>query len=160
VTAAALGGATVIPLGPFESDPGGAERIHAPAGLTVNDASLVLRVAFAGRGVLFAGDLEADGEGELAGCRDTGQAVAADVLKVPHHGSRTSSTPELVAAVAPALAVISLGWHNQFHFPAPEVVARYQASGARVLRTDRDGAISVVISPDGRLAVRCERGCP
>jgi len=155
-----LGGAAVVPLGPFESEADGGERIAAPAGLTVNDASLVLRVGFAGRGVLFAGDLEADGEGELAGRRDAGQVVAADVLKVPHHGSRTSSTPELIDAVSPALAVISLGWHNQFHFPAPEVVARYAARGVRVLRTDRDGAISVVISPDGAMAVRCERGCP
>jgi competence protein ComEC len=53
--------------------------------------------------------------------------VAADVLKVPHHGSRTSSTPELVDAVAPALAVMSLGWRNQFLSRA-EVVARYQAA--------------------------------
>jgi len=155
-----LGAATVVPLGPFESAPDGSERIAAPAGLSVNDASLVLRVAFAGRGVLFAGDLEADGEGELAGRREAGQRVAADVLKVPHHGSRTSSTPELIEAVSPALAVISLGWHNQFHFPAPEVVARYAARGVRVLRTDRDGAITVVVSPDGHIAVRCERGCP
>lgn len=155
-----LGGASIVPLGPFESAADGGERIAAPPGLSVNDASLVLRVGFAGRGLLFAGDLEADGEGELAGRRDVGQMVAADVLKVPHHGSRTSSTPELIQAVAPALAVISLGWHNQFHFPAPEVVARYAARGTRVLRTDRDGAISVVFAPDGRLAVRCERGCP
>jgi competence protein ComEC len=161
VVETALGGATVVPLGPFESDgPGADERIGAPPGLSVNDASLVLRLGFAGRGVLFAGDLEADGEGELAGRRDVGQVVASDVLKVPHHGSRTSSSPELVAAVAPALAVISLGWRNQFHFPAPEVVARYDARGTRVLRTDRDGAIVVVISPAGQLTVRCERGCP
>jgi competence protein ComEC len=160
VVTSRLGAAAVMPLGPFESSADGSERIGAPEGLTVNDASLVLRVGFAGRGILFAGDLEADGEGELAGRRDVGQRVGSDVLKVPHHGSRTSSSPELVDAVAPALAVISLGWRNQFHFPAPEVVARYAARGTRVLRTDRDGAISVVISPEGRLSVRCERGCP
>ena len=161
VAEARLGAATIVPLGPFESFPDGRpDRIGAPPGLSVNDASLVVRVGFAGRGVLFAGDLEADGEGELVGRRDVGQVVAADVLKVPHHGSRTSSSPELVDAVAPALAVISLGWRNQFHFPAPEVVGRYAARGARVLRTDRDGAISIVISPEGGLSVRCERGCP
>ena len=137
---------------------GTGDRIAAPAGLTVNDASLVLRVGFAGRGLLFAGDLEADGEGELVGRRDVGQVVAADVLKVPHHGSRTSSSPELVDAVAPALAVISLGWRNQFHFPAPEVVARYAERGTRVLRTDRDGAISVAISPAGDITVAARAG--
>src|SRR5262249_30306879 len=101
VAAARLGGATVVPLGPFESAPVGGERIAAPAGLSVNDASLVLRVGFGGRGILFAGDLEADGEGELAGRREVGQPVAADLLKVPHHGSRTSSSPELIDAVSP-----------------------------------------------------------
>ena len=159
VAATTLGGATIEPLGPFWGTHAG-ERIGAPEGLTVNDASLVLRVAFAGRGVLFAGDLEADGEGELVGRRDAGQTVAADILKVPHHGSRTSSSPELVDAVAPGLAVMSLGWRNQFRFPAPEVVARYLTRGARVLRTDRDGAITVTIRPDGGVAVRCELGCP
>src|SRR4030095_9159283 len=110
-------------------------------------------------GVLVAGDSEADGEGELVGRRDAGQVVAADVLKVPHHGSRTSSSPELVDAVAPSLAVMSLGWRNQFGFPAPEVVTRYQTRGAQVLRTDRDGAITVTVRPDGSVAVRCERSC-
>ncbi len=154
VVPVALGGARVEPLGPFIDD-----RIGAPGGLSVNDASLVLRVAFAGRALLFPGDLEADGEGELVGRRALGQTVAADILKVPHHGSRTSSSDELLDAVAPKLAVISLGWHNQFHFPAPEVLARYAAEGARVLRTDRDGAVTVSVAADGTLNVVCERGC-
>jgi competence protein ComEC len=110
--------------------------------------------------VLFPGDLEADGEGELVGRRALGAAIAADVLKVPHHGSKTSSTPELVAAVAPSLAVISLGWQNRFHFPDAGVVARYAEGGTRVLRTDRDGAIAVTIAPTGALDVACNRGCP
>jgi competence protein ComEC len=154
VVTTALGGAHVEPLGPYVDD-----RVGAPVGLSVNDASLVLRVGFAGRALLFPGDLEADGEGELVGRRDLGQTVSADVLKVPHHGSRTSSSDELVAAVAPRLAVMSLGWHNQFHFPAPEVLARYTAAGVRVLRTDRDGAVTVTIAADGTFTVRCERGC-
>jgi competence protein ComEC len=157
--AARLGPLLVEPLGPFVAAADG-DRVGPPPGLSVNDASLVLRVSFGGRAVLLPGDLEADGEGELVGRRALGQAVAADILKVPHHGSRTSSTPELVEAVAPDLAVISLGWRNRFRFPAPEVVARYEAAGARVLRTDRDGAISVTIAPDGRMRVTCERGCP
>ena len=153
---AALGGARLEPLGPFVSSVDG-EAIGPPSGLTVNDASLVLRLSFAGRAALFPGDLEADGEGELVGRRARGQAVDADVLKVPHHGSRTSSSDELVDAVHPALAVISLGWRNRFHFPAAEVLARYAARGATVLRTDRDGAVTVTIAPDGRIAVTHER---
>ena len=151
----ALGTARIEPLGPFLDG-----RIGPPPGLSVNDASLVLRVTVGERAVLFPGDLEADGEGELAGRRATGQAVAADVLKVPHHGSRTSSSAELLDAVQPSLAVMSLGWRNQFHFPAPEVVARYGTRGVRVLRTDRDGAITVRVPSNGPIAVTCERGCP
>ena len=154
VAPTALGGARVEPLGPFLDG-----RIGAPPGLTVNDASLTLRVAFAGRSVLFAGDLEADGEGELSGRRALGETVRSDVLKVPHHGSRTSSSEELLDAVEPELAVMSLGWRNQFHFPAPEVLARYAARGARTLRTDRDGAVTVTVAPGGALSVVCERGC-
>jgi competence protein ComEC len=150
----ALGAARVEPLGPFLDG-----QIGAPPGLTVNDASLILRIAFARRALLFAGDLEADGEGELVGRRALGQEVASDILKVPHHGSRTSSSDELLDAVAPKLAVISLGWRNQFHFPAPEVLARYAARGTRTLRTDRDGAVTVTVAPDGALTVACERGC-
>jgi competence protein ComEC len=155
VTPRALGSARVAPLGPFLDG-----RVAAPPGLTVNDASLVLRIGFAGRSVLFAGDLEADGEGELCGQRSLGQTVRSEVLKVPHHGSRTSSSEELLDAVEPELAVMSLGWRNQFHFPAREVLARYAAHGARTLRTDRDGAVTVTVGPGGALSVVCERGCP
>jgi competence protein ComEC len=150
-----IGGVAATPLGPWLDD-----GIGAPGGLSVNDASLVLRLDFGGRGVLFPGDLEADGEGELVGRCTLGAAIGADVLKVPHHGSKTSSTPELVAAVAPSLAVISLGWQNRFHFPDAGVVARYAARGTRVLRTDRDGAITVTIAPAGAIDVACNRGCP
>ena len=72
------------------------------------------------------------------------------MLKVPHHGSRTSSSDELLDAVEPGLAVMSLGWRNQFHFPAPEVLARYAAHGARTLRTDRDGAVTVAVGAGRR----------
>ncbi|HXJ19773.1 MAG TPA: DNA internalization-related competence protein ComEC/Rec2 [Polyangia bacterium] len=155
VRASPLGGAWVQPLAPIVDG-----TVSPPPGLTVNDASLVLRVGAGDHALLFPGDLEADGEGELAGQPALGRAVTADVLKVPHHGSRTSSTDELLDAVRPRLAVMSLGWHNQFHFPSPEVVARYAARGIATLRTDRDGAVTVSLSPDGRLAVSCARGCP
>jgi competence protein ComEC len=151
----ALGALAITPLGPWWGD-----RIAAPLGLSVNDASLVLRLDFGGHGLLFPGDLEADGEGELVGRQSVGDRVAADVLKVPHHGSRTSSSPELIAAVAPSLAVISLGWQNRFHFPDAGVLARYAARGTRVLRTDRDGAVTVRISARGTMSVTCARGCP
>jgi competence protein ComEC len=115
-----------------------------------NDASLVIRVAQPGLAVLLPGDVEAAGERALAGL---GPAARADVLKVAHHGSATSSTPGFLAAVAPRMAVLSLGSWNRFGFPGAGVVERLEASGARVYRTDRDGAVSVTLAR-GRIEVR------
>jgi competence protein ComEC len=152
--ALARNGLSVTPLGPWLDD-----RIAAPPGMTVNDASLVVRLSYAGRSLLFPGDLEADGEGELVGRSGLGLAVASDVLKVPHHGSDTSSSPELLEAVSPRLAVISLGRHNRFGFPRAAVLQAYAARGVRVLRTDRAGAITLLVHPDGRMEETCARGC-
>jgi beta-lactamase superfamily II metal-dependent hydrolase len=119
--------------------------------LGINDNSLVVRIDHARRMLLFAGDLEREGE-HLLHARQ-GRRLRADVVKVAHHGSATSSTPHFVAAAAPALAVISCGALNRFGFPAGRVVARWQARGATVLRTDRAGAITLVITPDGAVRV-------
>lgn len=118
---------------------------------SINDNSLVVRVAFAGRGVLFSGDLEHEGEQMLV--QRYGSALRADLVKVPHHGSKTSSTEPFVRATAPAWAVISCGVANRFDFPAADVVSRWHAAGARVLRTDRSGAVTAVIAPDGTMRV-------
>jgi competence protein ComEC len=103
---------------------------------TVNDRSLVLHLAAAGRSVLLPGDAGAAAEGLLPPLEST-------VVKVPHHGSRTSSTPRLISTSRAWLAVFSDGRGNRFGLPAPEVVERWRASGAQVLRTDVDGAIEV-----------------
>jgi competence protein ComEC len=116
---------------------------------SVNDNSLVIAVEYAGRSVLFAGDLEAEGEVALV---DAGLGHV-DIVKVPHHGSPTSSSAAFVAATHPSLAVISCGVANAFGFPGPDVVARWRAAGAAVARTDRDGAVIVGVSRDGRLHV-------
>ena len=95
--------------------------------------------------MLFTGDIEAAGERALL-AREPATTLAATVLKAPHHGSRTSSSSAFIAAVRPQVAVLSLGYRNPFGFPAPEVVDRYLAAGARVFRTDRSGAVSVDFS--------------
>jgi competence protein ComEC len=128
---------------------------------SVNDNSLVLELRFAGRTVLLTGDLEAEGEAELTAARRAAGAGRVDVVKVPHHGSATSSSPELVGALAPALAVISCGRGNSFGLPAASVIAAWAAAGAEIARTDRDGAVTVTISADGALAVdRAARAGP
>lgn len=119
---------------------------------SVNDNSLVIAVGYAGRRVLFAGDIEADGEELLLA--DRRDRLRADVVKVAHHGSPTSSIPGFVAATGAAEAIISCGRHNRFGFPDGEVVDRWRRAGARVTRTDVVGSIELSIDPFGRVALR------
>jgi competence protein ComEC len=111
-----------------------------------NDRSVVLRVEFGDHAALLAGDLERSGEAVLL---QSGATVAAQALKVPHHGSRQSSSEPFVRAVRPDDALISVGYRNPFRHPHPEIVARYQAAGIRVWRTDRHGAITVDVTANG-----------
>lgn len=112
-----------------------------------NNASVVLRVEVGGRRVLLTGDIEAEAEIVLSE-RD----IAADVLKVAHHGSRTSTTERFLDAVQPRLAVISCGRRNLFGHPHPRVLEALDERRIRTWRTDRSGSIDVEIR-DGRLYV-------
>ncbi len=118
-----------------------------------NENSLVVRLDFAGRRFLFSGDVESEAEGLLV-ARHGGKGLHADIVKVPHHGSATSSSPAWVEATSPVYAVISCGVANRFGVPAAAVVERWQRAGAEVLRTDRDGAITATVSAEGQLSVR------
>jgi competence protein ComEC len=113
--------------------------------LTPNDASLVLRLSDGGAHFLLTGDIEKKIEEELIA---DGEPLAADFLKVAHHGSKTSSSDDFLNAVAPRFAAASVGESNPFGHPAETVVERYAARGVRLLRTDRDGAIT--IQTDGK----------
>jgi competence protein ComEC len=125
-------------------------------GSAINGRSLVLRLSHGGASFLFTGDIESAAEAEIANAAadrgGSGRAVASAVFKVPHHGSATSSSPALLTAIAPRVAVISAGAENRFGFPAPVVVARLRAAGATIWRTDRDGAVRIE-SDGGRLTV-------
>jgi competence protein ComEC len=97
--------------------------------------------------MLLTSDIEA--RDELALLQRDPAALKADVLLVPHHGSRTSSTPEFIAAVGAPDAMIPVGYRNRFGHPKADVVARYEATGTRVWRTDRDGALRVALGGQG-----------
>ena len=112
-----------------------------------NNLSCVLRVAAGGRRMLLTSDIEARDEALLLA--RAASALAADVLLVPHHGSRTSSTPDFIAAVDAREVVIPVGYRNRFGHPKAEVVERHALAGSRVWRTDRDGAVSIRLGPDG-----------
>jgi competence protein ComEC len=120
------------------------------AALDLNDNSIAIRLAFGQHSFLLTGDLERESEGLLLA---EGRIRPADVLKVGHHGSRTSTSPPFLLAVRPSLAVISSGAGNRYGHPSPEVVARLRQARARVLRTDLHGG--VIITTDGeRLEIR------
>ena len=124
--------------------------LHPPADAAYqgNDASCVLHIRTAdGRGVLLPGDIEQAAERTLLDF--AGTQLASTVLIVPHHGSKTSSTPAFVRAVDPQLALLPAGYRNRYHFPHPAVTARYTAQGSDLLQTGHSGAITVRLSPLG-----------
>jgi competence protein ComEC len=107
-------------------------------GLKPNAMSCVLRVSAEGRSALLAGDIERDQEAALAAVLPG--ALRSDVLVVPHHGSRTSSTAAFLDAVQPRVAVFQAGYRNRFGHPAADVLARYRDRGIRILVTPACGA--------------------
>jgi len=120
-----------------------------------NDNSFLLRIRLGERAFLLVGDAEREEEAEAVQRSD----LRADVLKVGHHGSRTSSSPAFLEAVNPRVAVISCGVRNRFGHPHRATLDALRAANARVLRTDRAG--SVVITTDGQsLEVRTMREVP
>jgi len=105
-----------------------------------NALSCVLSVRGTQGSVLLAGDIERAQELALVG--RLGPRLRADVLLVPHHGSRTSSSGSFIVAVSPRLALVQAGYRSRFGHPAPDVVARYATHGATLVRSDRCGAWS------------------
>jgi competence protein ComEC len=125
-----LSGATVEILAPS------ADYVSKQPG---NNDSLVMRLRYGSRSFLLTGDMERGIEAELLG---SGADLRADVLKVGHHGSRTSSSQPFLDAVAPSVALISAGFENSFGHPHSDVVGRLSARHAAVLRTDMDGLVT------------------
>jgi competence protein ComEC len=106
-----------------------------------NNHSLVMKLQFKNIKVLLAGDIEKEVEYRLM---REGYSLRADILKIPHHGSASSSTPLFLKRVKPTYAVLSVGERNIGRLPHPEVIKRYQQIGTRIFRTDQQGAITVV----------------
>jgi competence protein ComEC len=143
----AVGGVAIDVLAP---DPARATAAAAP-----NDLSMVARVTVHGVRVLFTGDLGADAEARLV--RD-GLDLRADVLKVPHHGSRDAD-PAFLAASGARVALISVGAHNTYGHPTATTLRWLSRDGMRIHRTDREGDLAVVGSAASwGVAVRGRRG--
>jgi len=130
-------------------DPGRVPREPPDGGRGINDVSIVLLGEVAGRRILLTGDVEDDIDPLLA----QRGLPPIDILKVAHHGSATASTPAFLGAVTPRVAIVSAGAGNPYGHPARSTIDRLAATGARVLRTDRDGSVAVSIAVDGTIAV-------
>ncbi|MCQ0031019.1 DNA internalization-related competence protein ComEC/Rec2 [Burkholderia glumae] len=121
-----------------------------PRAAASNARSCVLRVSAGGQAALLTGDIERGAERALLAASRA--RLAADVLVVPHHGSRTSSWEPFVDAVAPRSAWFPLGYANRFGHPHPTVWARFVERGVPLARTDRDGEVSTLLGKTGTLA--------
>ena len=113
--------------------------------LSTNNDSIVLRLKFGEHSILLTGDIEKSAERALV---ESHHDLNANVVKVPHHGSKTSSTDDFVRATSPHLAIVSVGRNSMFGHPHEEVVQRWESNGATVITTGECGTIT--ITTDGR----------
>jgi competence protein ComEC len=107
----------------------------------LNNSSLVMKLQFKNASVLLTGDIGKEAEERMV---RKGYPLGADILKIPHHGSSSSSSPLFLEKVRPSYAILSVGERNIGRLPHPEVLKRYQQWGVSISRTDRQGAITVV----------------
>jgi competence protein ComEC len=113
--------------------------------LDLNNSSLVMKLGFRNVSVLLSGDIGKEAEERML---RKGSLLRADILKIPHHGSSSSSSPPFLDRVKPTYAILSVGERNIGRLPHPEVLKRYQQLGSRIFRTDKHGAISVITDGD------------
>ncbi len=116
--------------------------IDSLTGISINDRSIVLKLSHRDYALLFAGDIEKKAQEALLKY----DGIKSNIIKVPHHGAKSSLNEDFIKAVNPQIAVISVGYQNRYKHPAPEHVEAYEQNGARIYRTDRDGAILMNIN--------------
>jgi beta-lactamase superfamily II metal-dependent hydrolase len=128
-----------------------------PAGNDQNNSSVGVLVEFGEFRALLTGDSERN---ELGSWLSAGSIPRVNVVKVAHHGSNNGSSAAWVNATRPQAAVISVGVGNSYGHPSPVVIAGWEASGARVYRTDRDGGVLILANDDGSFVVTTDRSDP
>jgi competence protein ComEC len=107
----------------------------------LNNQSIVVRLTFKNITLLLTGDVEREAEERMM---RKGHPLRADILKIPHHGSSTSSSPTFLQRVSPDYAILSVGEQNIARLPHPEIMGRYEQMGIKIFRTDKHGAITVI----------------
>lgn len=120
---------------------------YSKESISKNNRGCVLRISIGNRHILLTADIEKESERQLL--NEHADKLPAELLIVPHHGSKTSSTDEFITAVHPKYAVFTVGYLNRFGHPKQEVVQRYAHSGAELLRSDEDGAVLIEMDAEG-----------
>jgi len=117
----------------------------------LNNTSLVLRLSYANVSFLFTGDAEKEEQEKLI---TNLQPLFSNILKFPHHGSKTALDENFLNAVSPKIAIISVGKDNQYHLPAEETISALQKLGIEIKRTDENGTIQVEVGVDGKYSIK------
>jgi len=141
-----LGGATISVLHPRK----GFDAHDRQAYAAENNRSLVVQIKSEDGTFLFTGDIGIEAERDIL---RTMPGLKVDLIKVPHHGSKSSSGEDFVSQIRPEVAVVTVGRGNQYHHPTDEVLARYEKIGSLICRTDLDGAVTIAANK-GTFAVQ------
>lgn len=122
---------------------------------TLNNNSIVCKLCYKKFSMLFTGDIEEIAEKEILNeYKNNLQLLKSIILKVGHHGSKTSSTEDFLKAVSSKIALIGVGKNNTFGHPNEEIIKRFEKFGTKVYRTDQMGEISIVIDRNGKIKVK------
>jgi len=126
----------------------------------LNNNSIVSKLHYKRFSALFTGDIEQIAEKEiLKHYKDNSKLLNSTILKVAHHGSKTSSTQEFLEAVRPKISLIGVGENNKFGHPNDDVINRLENIGSKIYRTDKMGEISISVDKNGKIKIATKNSC-
>ena len=126
----------------------------------INNNSIVAKLHYKRFSALFTGDIEQIAEKEiLKHYKDNSKLLNSTILKVAHHGSKTSSTQEFLEAVRPKISLIGVGENNKFGHPNDDVINRLENIGSKIYRTDKMGEISIFVDKKGKIKIATNNSC-
>ena len=120
----------------------------------INNNSMTAKLVYGNFTMLFTGDIEAIAEEQIVKMYENRNILDCDILKVAHHGSKSSSIEQIVNLVTPKISVIGVGEDNKYGHPNKDVIGRMEGIGARVYRTDQNGEISIEVNKKGKVRIR------
>ena len=121
---------------------------------STNNNSIVTNLVFDEFKILFTGDVEEIAENEIVKKYKNTNRLKCSILKIPHHGSKTSTTEEFLKLVNPQIGLIGVGKDNKFNHPNIEVLERLQKNGSKIYRTDANGEIRIIVDTRMRIKIK------